>query len=79
MRRFSTGLPKDDRAAQEWRMEKARCAAKLRKAEKEERYITERCLLDAAREVVRKWATHDLAAAVRDLDLAIKEYEEVRK
>lgn len=72
-------FPAADKAAEEWRREKRLCARKLKAANDRKLKATEKALLCAAKKVLNRWSEGDLAEAVRELDISLKNYEETRK
>ena len=73
------GLSKADRTIELWRREKKADARIIRDAAKKKLEWTERAVVLAAREVVKEWATSNLATAVRIMDMALSDYDEARK
>lgn len=72
----------EERAIEYWRKEKVKTARKLRTAERVVEAKKSRAhygIVVAAKAVVAAWATNRLAEAVRDLDAALKSYDEVIK
>ena len=72
----------EERAIEYWRKEKVKTARKLRSAERVLGAKKSRAHYDvvvAAKAVVKEWSTNRLAAAVRDLDAALKRYGEAIK
>lgn len=76
---YSTMLSKEDQEVERWRQTKLSEARALRKYDRDRKRSSQTALLAAAKGVICNWSSGDLACAVRDLDAAIKEYEEARK
>jgi len=73
------GMTPEDRAVYDWAKQKKAALRKSRKGRENVRKGTEEILVRAAKNVVRDWATNNLAGSVRELDMAIEAYEEVRR
>lgn len=69
----------EEREAERHRRDKAKCDRQLRGTRAARVREATELLVDAARGVVEKWSTGDLAAAVRQLDATVKDYDDANK
>jgi Ser/Thr protein kinase RdoA (MazF antagonist) len=72
-------MSKEDQATYHWAQEKKAALRKSKRGRENVRKSTEEILVRAAKNVVRDWPTCRLSTAVRELEMAVSAYEEVRK